>query len=123
MGFIEALLEWWADIQLDGLGEVGSNGSIHFKQHATVLGQHWTVRHRRDGQRVADIGKRGGHPGHFRVAARFPSQTAALQALDAARASIQFDDKTQDYFVDLDVPAVPRTTHHENLPYEVQVQY
>ena len=69
---------------------------------------------------VADVGRRKGHSGHFRVRLRFERMQDARQVAAAAQA-VMFEDGM--YVLVLDVPVIQRADADDPPPSEVRVDW
>jgi hypothetical protein len=69
---------------------------------------------------VADVGRRKGHSGHFRVRLRFERMPDARQVAAAAQ-NVMFEDGM--YVVVLDVPVIQRADADDPPPAEVRVDW
>jgi hypothetical protein len=74
----------------------------------------------RDPVVVADVGRRKGHSGHFRVRLRFERMQDARQAAAAVQ-SVMFEDGM--YVLVLDVPLIQRADADDPPPAEVRIDW
>jgi hypothetical protein len=129
-----------------GLGEFGGNGSVVWRAvHEDDQGNPKNLTHvpgggepgndqvrvgspgtgqppragGKDAIPVADIGRRKGHTGKFRVKLRYLDQAAATDAKNTAR--ITTDGNV--WFVEIDVEALNRPNINANQPLEVKVDW
>ena len=129
-----------------GIGEVGGNGSVVWRTvHEDDQGNPKNLTHApgggqpdddqvkvgppgagqspraggKDSISVADIGRRKGHLGRFRVKLRYEDQAKATDAKNTAR--ITTDGKV--WFVEIDVVALYRPNINVNEPLEVRVDW
>lgn len=75
----------------------------------------------RDPIPVADVGKKKGHAGSFRVRLRFQSQAAAQQAASAVKLSL--DNATGMWTLEVDVPVIGRDNPDDPPASEVRVDW
>ena len=121
MGLLRALFDWlglWPENASgrNGYGEVGGNGSLHWK---TVNGTRAVELESSVPFKVGDVGADKGHPGRFRVQLRYPS----LAEAEAARTALPIRSENGIVFVDIDVPALARESMQQNPPAEVRVNW
>jgi hypothetical protein len=69
---------------------------------------------------IADVGRRKGHSGHFRVRLRFERMQDARQVAAAAQ-NVMFEDGM--YVLVLDVPVIQRADADDPPPSEVRVDW
>jgi hypothetical protein len=95
----------------DGRPTKNGGTNVHIKSKA----------HGRDALAVADVGKKKGHTGKFRVRLRFESSTGAQDALRGATPFL--DSATGMWTLVLDVPVIPRDTPDDGPASEVRVDW
>lgn len=75
----------------------------------------------RDPIPIADVGKKKGHPGRFRVKLRFESNAAAQGARNGA--TVSQDAATGAWTLALDVPVIARNNPDDDPPSEIRVDW
>lgn len=125
-----------------GYGEMEGNGSVHWQVvHEDNSGNPKNLTGRqgqagrpttaddvnltsqangRDGVAVADVGRRKGHRGRFRVRLRFENMADARNAAAGAQ-NVMFEDGM--YVLVLDVPVIERASPSDPPPAEVRVDW
>jgi hypothetical protein len=113
---------YWSIDHEDGADlKVKTNDSNRPPKNGTTNVHTKTKANGRDPIPVADVGKKKGHTGKFRVKLRFESEAAAQDALN--RATPALDNTTGRWTLVVDVPVVARNQPDDPPASEIRVDW
>jgi hypothetical protein len=113
---------YWSVDHEDGADlKVKINDSNRPPKNGTTNVHTKTKANGRDPIPVADVGKKKGHTGKFRVRLRFESDVAAQDARNGA--TVSQDAATRTWTLVLDVPVIARNNPDDDPPSEIRVDW